>query len=307
MSNAARERAAIGALGSELSPDVIEAVRRLYEVEQRSLASKSPASALDIAYGPHERHRLDVYSVSPSTSRVPVLIWVHGGGFMRGDKGDAKSGRWENANAGRAAAQLGFLGVVMNYRLAPDHPWPAGSEDLASVVDWAKQNASQYGGDPSRIVVAGSSAGAVHVAGYLKLRPQHEMDIRGAILLSGLFGLTVADDMRDRAYYGEDLKLHAARMPIDAVVKTHLPLFVACAEFDPARFQIEFLGLLYQRLEQHGRLPRAYVGSGHNHFSLAFHLGSSDTRLTDEIRSFVDDCCGYDQLRFENSIGLGSH
>ena len=51
-----------------------------------------------------------------------------------------------------------------------------------------------------------------------------------------------------------------------------VPLFVACAEYDPPRFQAETLGLLAARLERHGRMPRAYIASGHNHFSIACHL-----------------------------------
>jgi hypothetical protein len=76
------------------------------------------------------------------------------------------------------------------------------------------------------------------------------------------------------------------------VVGTSLPLLVACSEFDPARFQAEFVGLLGRRLARHGRLPRSHIGSGHNHYSLAYHLGTSDARLGNEIVSFVREACG---------------
>ena len=88
---------------------------------------------------------------------------------------------------------------------------------------------------------------------------------------------------------GEGQPVHPERAPLTALVETAISLFVAGAEFDPPRFQAEFVGLLQQRLARHGRLPRSYIGSGHNHFSLAYHLGTTDTRLADELTSFVVD------------------
>ncbi len=283
-------RQTIVGIGREIGPSAIEAVLSLFDQEQHELAEAVPVTAADLAYGPHERHRLDIYAPATRDAAVPVLIWVHGGGFMRGDKGG--NGRWTDANAGRMAAAAGFLGVVITYRLAPDFGWPAGAEDVAAVVDWVRKHASTWGGDPKRIVVAGTSAGAVHVAGYLKLRPHHADEVRAAIMLSGLYGFTPLSDVRDQSYYGEDASLHPARIPAEAVLSTDLPLFLAAAEFDPPRFQAEFASLLHHRLDRHGILPRSYIASGHNHYSLPYHLGTSDTRLQDEIIAFVTDVCG---------------
>lgn len=277
---------ALARQGTEISPESIELVNGLYEEEQLALAQRVPVSKADVPYGPHERHRLDIYRPEGGGASLPVLVFVHGGGFLRGDKGGEGSA-WPNANVGRMAASRGIIGVVINYRLAPDNVWPSGSEDLAMAVDWVRANVGKHGGDPDRIVVAGTSAGAAHVAGYLKHRPDHAGEVRGAVFLSGVYGVTPMDDRRDRSYYGEDETRHAEMAPLDAVVAADLPLLVCCAQFDPPRFQTEFLGLLSRRLEQHGQLPRTYVGSGHNHFSMAYHLGSSDRRLADEIELFV--------------------
>ena len=105
--------------------------------------------------------------------------------------------------------------------------------------------------------------------------------------MSGLYGFTPLDD-RDTLYYGAQDE-YAGRAPRDAVIATDVPLLVACAEFDPPRFQAETTGLLAARLAAHGALPRSHVASGHNHFSLASHIGGTDTRLADEIRSFIFD------------------
>jgi arylformamidase len=290
MSQPPEIRAAIAAFGNEIGPPSLEGVQALYDSEQRELAKRVKAVASDIAYGEHPRHRLDVYGPIGTTRPAPVFIWVHGGGFLRGDKGDAE--RWPNANAGRFAANEGFLGIVINYRLAPDHQWPAGGEDVGAVVDWAKANAAEFGGDPERIVLAGTSAGAVHVATHIQLRPN--TTIRGAVLLSALYGIDPYTDVRDVAYYGDDQQLHAERAPLSAIIETDVPLLIACSEFDPPRFQAETLGLLQRRLERHGRLPRSYIGTGHNHYSFAYHLGTSDRRLGNEIAAFVRDVCASD-------------
>lgn len=279
-------RAAIAAMGTTLTPDLLGQVRALFDAEQQALTAAVPAAAVDLAYGPHERHRLDLYGSAEGAPK-PVLVFVHGGGFLRGDKGGNGAETWPNAAVGRMAAQAGLIGAVINYRLAPDHTWPAGSEDVLAALDWLVAHAADHGGDPQRIVLVGTSAGAVHIAGAIRLRP--DLAVRGAVLLSGLYGHTPLD-ARDMAYYGP-AESYAERAPREAMAATALPLLVAIAEFDPPRFQAEFLGLMADRLARHGTMPRGYMASGHNHYSMAMHLGSGDRRLADEIVAFVRATC----------------
>ena len=280
----AAERAdAIAAMGQNLGPEVLLGCEALFAAGQQALMAAVPAAARDIAYGAHPRHRLDLYGTPGAAA--PVLLFVHGGGFVQGDKGDG--GRWVNAHVGRMAARAGLLGAVMNYRLAPDHGWPAGAEDVAAAVDWLRAHAGERGGDAGRIVAIGTSAGAVHLAGYLAAGGT---GLRGAVLLSGLYGYTALDP-RDERYYGAPA-LYPQRMPRAALEATGLPLLVACAEFDPPRFQSEFLALMAARLAHCGTMPRGYIASGHNHYTLAMHLGTGDRRLESEILDFVGRCCG---------------
>ncbi|MFD2138191.1 alpha/beta hydrolase [Novosphingobium resinovorum] len=152
-----------------------------------------------------------------------MLLFVHGGGFLVGDKGGDGNGNggWANAHLGRWAAANGMLGAVMNYRLAPDETWPAGAEDVAAAVEWLQEHAAEHGGDPERIVLLGTSAGSVHIASFLKLRSDHAGMVRAAVLLSGLYGFTPLDE-RDMLYYGRQ-DAYAGRMPREAVVETALP------------------------------------------------------------------------------------
>jgi acetyl esterase/lipase len=272
----------IASLGTRLGPDTLAAVRALYDAEQAPRAAALAPVAVDCVYGDHPRHRLDLYREGEGEGLRPVLLFVHGGGFLVGDKGGASG--WGNAHVGRWAAANGMLGAVMNYRLAPADTWPSGAEDVAAAVDWLRANAAQHGGDPERIVLLGTSAGSVHVSGFLKLRADYADLVKAAALLSGLYGFTPLDE-RDTLYYGPQ-QSYAERMPRQAVVDTQLPLLVACAQFDPPRFQAEWAGLLQARLDRHGHLPRAHYASGHNHYSMAMHLGTSDHRLADEILFF---------------------
>jgi arylformamidase len=278
------ERSAIAAMGRVLGPAMLATVQDLYRRQQVAFVAAQPVTAADCAYGDAPRQVLDLYAPIDAARTAPVLLWVHGGGFVRGEK--ASADHPYNAHMGRWAARSGMLGAVMNYRLAPEHAWPAGGEDVGAAIDWLRAHAAKFGGNPDRIVVVGTSAGAVHVATHLRLRAE-DVGVRGAVLLSGLYGFTPLDE-RDTLYYGEQAD-YADRAPRDAAVETVLPLLVACAEFDPPRFQAETIGLLTARLAAHGILPRSHIASGHNHFSLASHIGGTDTRLSGEIRQFIQD------------------
>ncbi|MBJ7443882.1 MAG: carboxylesterase family protein, partial [Sphingobium sp.] len=89
-------RHAIAAMGTGLGPDVLAQCRALFDTEQSAFQAAVPVTQGDIAYGPHERHRLDIYAPLDATGPAPVLVFVHGGGFLKGDKGGADA--WPNAN-----------------------------------------------------------------------------------------------------------------------------------------------------------------------------------------------------------------
>ena len=113
-------------------------------------------------------------------------MFVHGGGFVRGDKHMPGSPQYDLVGAW--AVRHGYVGVTMTYRLAPGHVWPAGAQDVAAAVGWLQRNIAAYGGDPGKIVVAGNSAGAVHVASYVAGQGGGDpARIAGAALLSGIY------------------------------------------------------------------------------------------------------------------------
>jgi len=83
----------------------------------------------------------------------PVLVWIHGGGFVLGSAGGY------DAPARDLCGRAGCLVVSVDYRLAPEHPFPAAVDDVVTVAKWVTTNAESLGGDSSRMVVAGDSAG----------------------------------------------------------------------------------------------------------------------------------------------------
>lgn len=157
----------------------------------------------DISYGANERNRLDVFVPEAAGSARPVVIFVHGGGFVRGDKRGPGSPFYDNIMLW--AAKSGFVGVNMTYRLAPQNPWPAGAEDVAAVVRWVSDNIAARGGDPAKVFLIGHSAGAVHAASYVAHPAFHGakgIGLAGAVLISGLYDITQAPSDAERAYFG---------------------------------------------------------------------------------------------------------
>ena len=109
----------------------------------------------DVPYadGGSRDHQLDIYRPTTSAGPWPIVFYVHGGGFRI----LSKDTHWL---MGLAFARRGYLVVSINYRLAPRHPYPAAIADTCAAYVWLTQNAARLGGDLSRLVVAGESAGA---------------------------------------------------------------------------------------------------------------------------------------------------
>jgi acetyl esterase/lipase len=103
---------------------------------------------------------LDVYEPTAGGSgSLPVVMYIHGGGWRGGDKRTAQPLLTRLADAG-------YVVVSIDYRLAPEHSYPAQVEDCTAALEWIHEHISSYGGDRSRIAVAGHSAGG-HLAALL--------------------------------------------------------------------------------------------------------------------------------------------
>jgi arylformamidase len=280
-------REKLDALGRDLTPAMLGGTTQLFA----PLAKGSdPAVEVtrDLEYGEDPRHRLDVFRRA-ETAGAPVLVFVHGGGFVMGDKRSAETPFYDNI--GTFAALQGFVGVTITYRLAPAHRFPAGPEDLASVVRWLKANVTQYGGDPEKIVLSGQSAGAAHVAGYVAHRSHHAGEgggIAGAILMSGIYDtLSCTPNDFHRAYYGDDPKGWGPPSCVAGLLNGEVPLMLTVSEFDPEDFQRQAAQFVGAWGVAHGGYPEMHYLAGHNHLSPAQSIGTEVREVERMVAGFV--------------------
>src|SRR5687768_17094012 len=98
-------------------------------------------------------HTLDVYRPVERSGPRPVVMYVHGGAFWS----LSKDTHWL---MGLVFARRGFIVANVNYRLAPQHRFPAGLEDIAEAYRYVQSTCAEWGGDPNTIILAGESAGA---------------------------------------------------------------------------------------------------------------------------------------------------
>ena len=131
----------------------------------------------------HERQVLDIYS-PPHANSLPVVFWIHGGGWQTGDKSDVQL-------KPQAFIDKGFVFVSTNYRLLPDVDMETIVRDIAKSVRWVHDHITEYGGDPQRLLIMGHSAGAQLAAlvctddRYLKAEGLSLAIIKGCVPVDG--------------------------------------------------------------------------------------------------------------------------
>ena len=279
----AAEIAALRALGDDPSEDAIAAAGRVFAERQEREPYAGLRVIRDVAYGEHPRQRLDVFASEQTSRARGVLVFAHGGGYVSGDKRLPGTPYYDNV--GVWAARHGLAGVTMNYRFAPEATWPAGGDDVASVVAWIREHVAVHGADPGRIFLMGHSAGAAHIASYVARNP--DAPVAGAILASGVYDVAAMEwSPRHRAYFG-DPATYAERSSVDGVARSPVPLLIAAAEFEPQKFHPQAERLARAVLAQRGRAAPGAVLAGHTHFSPIFALGAGPCALDDLLVTFV--------------------
>ena len=188
----------------------------------------------DIPYGPDPAQRFDVYVSTQAPAGVapaPVVFFVHGGGWARGDKTNArvvdpKFAHW---------VEQGYVVISANYRMLPT-PVAQQADDVAAAIAFAQSQAGLWGGDAKRFILAGHSAGAHLVAlvaagAPTSTKPQ---PWRGAVLLdSAAFDVTTLMTHRHFGLYdhafGNDRATWAALSPIVQLAHATPPILAVCS------------------------------------------------------------------------------
>ena len=277
--------------GPRCDAEVAQITRHLCAPAQDRAAIAALTIQRDIAYGAAPRHRLDLYDPHTDGAPRPVVLFVHGGAFVAGDK-TASDGAPFYENVGLWAVRHGCAAIAMTYRLAPEHPYPAGAEDIAAAIAWVHREGPAHGLDPARLILMGQSAGAVHVATYLAQTGLHEVaggGVRAGVLISGLYDMSAADDNPPkRAYFGADPTLYPERSSLEGLRQNcDVPLLIAVCEYDPPDFQNQALILMRALFYRDRRLPQTLYLSGHNHLSAIFLLGSATDTLGPTLGDFI--------------------
>ncbi len=292
---------ASGAAWAQMPPDVaakIAALGRVVDPENTGklyapLLEKEPYNLVKISrnvkYGPHERNVVDVFVDDSSFTGRPVLMFVHGGSYNRGNKRPPGSPFYDNVMV--FAARNGMVGVNVEYRLAPDFPWPAGAEDLGAAVRFVAEHAASYGGDPSRIYLMGHSAGATHVATYVSHPEFHGPNgsgLAGAIFSSGIFDLSKREPNEGSLqYFGSDPARLAERSALHGLVNSKIPFMMSTAELDPPVFGEQFALLKEAMCKSERGCVRGIVLPKHSHMSESYAINTADTQLTAQILEFI--------------------
>lgn len=151
--------------------------------------------AATVQFDTEHQLSLDIYRPPGANGDAPVVVFFYGGSWQRGTRG-------EYAFVGQRLADNGIVTLVADYRTFPRAKFPGFMDDAAKAVAWAKANAQRYGGSPSRLFIAGHSAGA-QIAGLLGADKRYLAragvpigDIAGVIGLSGPYDFDITGQYR---------------------------------------------------------------------------------------------------------------
>jgi acetyl esterase/lipase len=259
-------------------------------------------SNIPYADSAHERQVLDIYAPDDAKN-LPVVFWIHGGGWVTGDKTDIQI-------KPRVFAERGFVFVSTNYRLLPDVEMGTLIRDVAKSLGWVHKNIANHGGDPKRIFVMGHSAGA-QLAALLSIDEQYLKEegvpfdaLQGCVPVDGdtydLPAIIITAEMRQtvhglplptfghRVKFGNDPGKH-----IDFSAVTHVArgkgippfLILHVAGHPDVTAQATRLGNVLKQAD----IPATVFGAKDTtHNKLNADLGLPDDPATKELFKFLD-------------------
>jgi len=231
------------------------------------------------------RDRLDVF-MPAETADSPVIVFLHGGGLLIGDKGQGES-------VAKALVPRGIGVVAPNYRLSPGVAHPAHVQDAAAAFAWTLENIADYGGDPKRVYLAGHSAGAYMATllalddSYLRKVGLSESSVRGMIAISPfLYVEEVAPD-RPKSVWGSDASTWREASPTSHVGSERPPLLFVYADGD-AEWRRDQIKRAVDALEAAGQERIEVVEiPDRNHLSIIEKLVEGDDLASPRIADFV--------------------
>jgi triacylglycerol lipase len=243
----------------------------------------------NLKYGPDKKQGFDLYEpLKAPTAPSPIIVFLHGGSFVAGDKA-------MYANVGYHFAKKGITSIIMTYRLAPEFKWPKGTIDLSLQLKWIRDHKDRLrSADTSKVFLFGHSAGAQHVASYIfEEKYQIENDgVKGAILASGsVYDTSILKSDADPQYYdyfGRDVSKYADRSILDDLEGRKIPVFVSYAEYDKDNFQYQASKIIDGLYKRDKHMPTVSQLIDHNHLSEVFHFNTGENDFSDQIIKFIN-------------------
>ncbi len=238
----------------------------------------------DLAYGPSRDERIDYF---PAGSGRPVLVFLHGGYWRL-------LGRAESAFMAKALAGRGIGTAVVEYSLAPKASLDAIVAQCRRAVAWIHRNIARHGGDPARLFVGGSSAGAQLAAMALATEwgafPGVPRDVlKGGVLASGLYDLEPVRHCRPNEWLRLDAAAARRNSPLGMALPGEARLLVAWGGQETDEFRRQSRD--YSRhLQEAGMEVTCLEIEDRNHFNVVTDLADPGRRLHRAAASLIDGC-----------------
>lgn len=258
----------------------------------------------DLAYvePKNERQTLDVYAPTEGKGH-PVVFWIHGGGWQRGDKTSVQT-------KPQAFVDKGFVFVSTNYRFVPNVTIKEMAGDIAKAIRWVHDHAREYGGDPTTIFVMGHSAGAQLAAlictddRYLKTEGLSLSIIKGCVPVDGdtydvPMQIQTVEQRRADIYrwkFGNE-ESQKDLSPVTHVAKDkNIPPFVILHVADHPETKAQSQRLA-KALKEAGVSARAFPAKGKDHGTINADLGLPDDGPTKAMFEFLKKALSKGQPR----------
>lgn len=245
---------------------------RLYDLGTITLNKLTPqkgyATRKNVAYGLKARQRLDLY-ISEQTGSKPLIVFVHGGAWVHGDKSAYKF-------VGEAFTRFGYDVAVLNYHLAPKHKFPSYIDDLALALGYLEAQQAKLGISTQNIALMGHSSGAFNVASLL-YHPQRyswavKKNIKALIGISGPYHFDYKGDPLAQDAFDQSVPYQEV-MPYYFVEKNQIQHYLFIAEKDHVVKNSNTLDL-QQKLQQVGNHCEVKVIPNTGHIAIMSSVSS---------------------------------
>ncbi len=258
-----------------LDPYIAEYARRSAEARDR-LECRT-----DIAYGEHPDEVVDIF---PAGDGAPVLVYIHGGYWrMLSQK--------ESAFMAPGLVNAGAAVVTVNYSLAPGASLDEIVRQCRAAVAWTWSHASEFGGDPNRLFVCGSSAGG-HLTGMMVAGGWREQAglppdaIKGAVPLNGLHDLEPVRLSNVNEWAQLDEASARRNSPIHHLPETGCPLVISYGTSETSEFKRQSR-ILADAWKDRGWTVDIFEHPGRNHFDIVFDLDDPESLLGAKVSAMM--------------------